>query len=291
MLAAVVTHFQTPDETRACLRSLRASDRAVDRIIVVDNGSRPPFAGDAETLRVEENLGFGGGCNLGIARALDAGADSILLLNSDAEVAPDCVALLEAALSPGIGIVGPTIVRRGAPPRVESAGVRFSPRTGRMINLGAGHLDGPRPPAPRRVESVIGCCMLIRRQVFERIGGFAAELFYGFEDLDFTLRAAAAGFATLCQPRATVWHLGARTIGERSPARLYFAARNHLRVAETAAPLPRPASAARALAIVGYNVAHAVFTSPAPRWAGLLAVGRGVRDHLRRRYGRGSLPS
>jgi GT2 family glycosyltransferase len=287
MLAAVVVHYQTPGETRACLRSLLASRRPIDRLIVVDNGSSPPFAppeDGAEILRLPENLGFGGGCNRGIERALQAGADAILLLNSDAEVAPDCIALLEAVLAerPDAGIVGPTIVRRG---RVESMGVRYSRLSGRMLNLEAGRLDGARPPAVVEVEAIIGCCMLIRRQVFERIGLFAAELFYGFEDLDFALRAAAAGFAAVCQPSATVRHLGQRSIGERSTARLYFATRNHLRVAETAAPLSSSASAVRALAIVGYNLAHALITSPAPRWGGLLAVARGVRDHLLGRYG------
>jgi GT2 family glycosyltransferase len=269
VLTAVVVHHDTPEETRACLRSLAGL-----RVVVVDNGSAAPFSSEtALVLRTERNLGFAGGCNLGIARALADGAEQILLLNSDAEVEPDCVAQLQTALTGDVGIVAPAIRRRGG--AVESMGVRFHRLTGRMINVrrATGDIDG-----------VIGCCALIRKEVFERAGLFSEELFYGFEDLDLCLRAARVGFRSLCVPSATAWHLGARTIGERSPRRLYFAARNHLRVAETAAPLPAPSAAARAMMIIGYNVAFALFTSPAPRLPGLAAVARGVRDHFRRRY-------
>jgi GT2 family glycosyltransferase len=135
------------------------------------------------------------------------------------------------------------------------------------------------------VDAIVGCCALIRREVFESVGLFSGELFYGFEDLELCLRASAAGFRTVCQPAATVWHLGARTIGRTSPARLYFAARNHLRVAERAAPLALLPSALRAAALIGFNLAHALITAPAPRWAGVRAVMSGVADHVRGRYG------
>jgi GT2 family glycosyltransferase len=278
VIAAVVTHYQTPEETRTCLRSLRGQ---VGAIVVVDNGSTPPFTAEGvELIRSPRNLGFGGGCNLGIRKALDLDAVKILLINSDAEVEPGCVAQLDQVLAErsDIGIVAPAILQNG---RVESLGVRFSRWSGRMVLV----TQRDRPGRLIECEAVTGCCALIRREVFLRAGLFDEELFYGFEDLDLCLRAAAAGFASACRSDATVHHLGARSIGARSPRRLYFAARNHLRVAESAAPLPAPAAAARSAAIIGYNLLHALVTAPAPRVAGVSAVLRGAYHHYRRRYG------
>jgi GT2 family glycosyltransferase len=255
-------------------------------VIVVDNGSPSPFRG-ANVIRSEANRGFGGGCNLGIRAALDGGATQVLLVNSDAEVAPDCVGRLEAALAarPDVGLVGPMVVQPGPPALVESWGIRFWPASGRMRNLGAGAAPEERPLGLVEVDAPNGCCLLARRQVFERAGLFAEELFYGFEELELGLRAARAGFRSAVDPSATVMHLGARTIGAGSPDRLYYAARNHLRVARESAPLPLPAAWARAGAIVAMNVAHALVRAPAPRGAGLRAVARGVYDHVRGRYG------
>src|SRR4051794_23233906 len=118
-LAAVIPHFETPTETARCLAALEASERRVDQIIVVDNGSRVPLAG---ALRSNENLGFSGGCNLGIRRALDDGAAAVLILNSDTELAPDCLARLESALADETAIVGPAVVDMSPEARLESLG-------------------------------------------------------------------------------------------------------------------------------------------------------------------------
>jgi len=255
-------------------------------VIVVDNGSPARFRG-ADVIRSERNLGFGGGCNLGIRAALDGGATRVLLVNSDAEVAPDCVGRLEAALDarPALGLLGPLVVQPGPPARVESWGIRFSRASGRMRNLGAGASPEARPGGLVEVDAPNGCCLLARREVFERAGLFTEELFYGFEELELGLRAGRAGFGSAVDPSAVVMHLGARTIGAASPDRLYYAARNHLRVAAESAPLPPPAAWARAGAIVAMNFAHALVRAPAPRIAGLRAVARGVYDHARGRYG------
>jgi hypothetical protein len=82
-------------------------------------------------------------------------------------------------------------------------------------------------------------------------------------------------------------HEGSRSIGADSPRRLYFAARNHLRLAARAAPSGRAESIARGLAIVGFNAAHAIRARGGSLAARLGAVARGTRDHLAGRYGDG----
>ena len=80
---------------------------------------------DAVTvLASPRNLGFAGGCNLGIDAALASGAECVLLLNSDAVLAPDTVALMLEALdaTPSAGIAAPLVVSRAEPGTIESAG-------------------------------------------------------------------------------------------------------------------------------------------------------------------------
>ena len=296
-VGAVVLNHRTPGDTLLAARSLEASRRRISPIVVVDNGgdgecARSLAAGhsSATLVRTGANLGFSAGCNAGIREALDCGADRILLLNSDAVVAPDTVEILEAALDaePRAGIVAPLIVSRSEPGVVASAGIRFSSLTGRMRQDGVGRPSEETaggPPMP--VAAVSGCAMLVRRAVFEEAGLFDERYFYSFEDIDFCWRAARAGWATFLVPSALAYHEGHRSIGVGSAARLYFATRNHLLLARTVAPVAPPASWIRGAGIVLLNAAYAVRAPHLGAAAGLLAVVSGTRDHLRGRYGAG----
>ncbi len=295
-IAAVVLNYRAPDDTLLAVRSLEASRRPVQPVIVVDNGndgscSRSLAAGRSRAvlMKMQSNRGFAGGCNAGIYESLRRGADMVVLLNSDAVVAPDTVERLEAALAadPGAGIAAPLVVSRSDPGTIASAGIRFSPVSGRMRQEGAGEaFDGVAGGPAARVSAVSGAVMLIRRAVFEQAGLFDERYFYSFEDIEFCWRAARAGWATLLVPSALAWHEGHRSIGPQSAARLYFASRNHLLLARTVAPSSPPASWLRGAVIVLLNAAHAARTPGVGIRQGLLAVAAGARDHLRGRYGR-----
>jgi len=296
-LAGVVLNYRTPDDTLLAVRSLEASRRGVSPVIVVDNGGdsaceRALAAGGArvQVIRTVQNLGFSGGCNVGIRRALDQGADLVLLLNSDAVLAPDAVGLLEEALAAGptVGIAAPLVVSRAEPGVVASAGIRYSTATGRMRHLGVGsRADEMSRERPTRVTAASGCAMLVRREVFEAAGLFDERYFFSFEDIEFCGRAARAGWGTWLVPAALAYHESHRTVGPRSPARLYFASRNHLLLARTLSPASGPASFLRAGAIVLLNAAYAVRSPNLRTVSGLVAVARGTLDHLRGRYGSG----
>jgi GT2 family glycosyltransferase len=126
--------------------------------------------------------------------------------------------------------------------------------------------------------------MLIRRSVFEAAGLFDEAYFFSFEDVEFSLRARAAGFQVLCVPEARVWHEGGRSIGRRSPRRIYFATRNHLRLAASLEPR-RVRRALTAGSVVALNTAYVLTSADAPLWSGLAAVVRGTWHHLLGRYG------
>src|ERR1019366_3497405 len=105
MVAVVVLSWNGREDTLACLRSLAALDAPEPFVIVVDNGSsdgtadavREAFPG-VELIETGANLGFAGGNNAGITRALERGASHVLVLNNDVELDPHFVdALLEEA--------------------------------------------------------------------------------------------------------------------------------------------------------------------------------------------------
>ncbi len=178
--AAIVLNFKTPEETQLAVMALRASRRPLDDLIVVDNGSNDGSAArlraalpETRVMETGENLGFSGGCNVGIRDALARGAELVLLVNSDVIIAPDALRQMEDALlsDPRVGIVGPVLLSRSEPDTVSSRGIAFSTLTGRMRNRGVGErLDRQMTGALQMVDAVSGCVMLIRREVLDRIG-------------------------------------------------------------------------------------------------------------------------
>lgn len=291
-ITGVVLNYRTADQAWLAARSLQASTIAPARVVIVDNRSgdgsverlRRSLNG-VEILEAAANRGFSAGCNLGIRAALDAGADRVLLVNSDAVLAPDAIERLTAAMNadPQIGIAAPVLLSREEPDHVSSAGLSFSERTGRMRHRGAGRRLGALDPVPVKiVDAVSGCAMLIRRVVFERAGLLDEDYFFSFEDLEFCLRARRAGFLTACVQDALAYHEGGRTIGRRSARRVYFATRNHLRLAAATGAAGRPL---RTAIVLGLNAAYVLVSPEAPLAGGAAALVRGAWHHFTGRYG------
>ncbi|HEX7088478.1 MAG TPA: glycosyltransferase [Vicinamibacterales bacterium] len=288
-IGAVVLHYGSSDETLLAVQMLRQSDCTVDPLVVVDNG---PEAGacrrvlesagvTATVLEPGRNLGFSGGCNLGIRRALTDGAAMVLLVNNDLVLAPDAIARLRAALreQPRAGIAAPVVRCREFPDRVSSAGLDFDRETGRMRVRERMPRDAWTP-----VPAVSGCAMLIDRRVFDRIGLLPEDYFFSFEDLAFCQAARAAGFDVGVVREAAAYHAGSASIG-RSPIKLYYAARNHLRFARDIPARGRLHRWRRQCLVAIWNVAHALRSRDGRWWDRLRAVARGVADHTRGRYG------
>ena len=287
-VAAVVLNYRTPEQTAVAVEMLGRSETPLDALIVVDNGdgvecgkALAPFGGNHVLHATGGNLGFSGGCNAGIREALSAGASALLLVNSDVIVPPDCVTRLMDALARQArpGIVAPIIRSRMWPGQVLSAGIDYDTRTGRLRHRLAAGGDG-------EITSVSGCVMLVHRSVFDRTGLLPEEYFFSFEDIAFCQRARRGGFDVGLEPRAIVYHEGSGTMGT-NPARLYYAARNHLRLgAETPAGSPWH-RVGRQGAIAALNLAHACTARGGALPSRLVAVTRGIADHLRGRHGEG----
>jgi len=229
-LYVIVLNWNLPWDTIACVRSLQRGLLAGSAVIIVDNASSDDslrqfgevFGDQVMVVALESNRGFAGGMNAGIEAALQAGAGSVLLLNNDTIADADMIPRLrEAAVTlPRAGILGPAIYYYDAPARLWQAGTRRSALLPVPVNLGGAALRRARG-RPLRVDAVTGCAMLVRREVFSRIGPLDSRYAMYYEDADFCYRARGAGFEIWCVPRARMWHrvsLSARQVPQTTRA-------------------------------------------------------------------------
>ncbi|MEB2284474.1 MAG: hypothetical protein B6D46_03015 [Polyangiaceae bacterium UTPRO1] len=294
-IGVVVPTWNRAAAAAAAIGSLARLETTVPvQAFVVDNGSRPPerealsaaLAGraDVEMIALAENRGFAGAVNVGLAAAFARGAAAVLVLNDDAEVAPDLPATLMAVVAgdPGVGIVAPRIVD-AASGREVSRGERVwlplvcLPRTWLRVRGGGA--------APRAVASVIGVAFLVTRACFERIGGLEESFFAYYEEVDYCLRARAAGFRIVVAPATTVRHAGFRGFaGGLTPLAAYLKARNlPLLVRRHGGLLTWLLFAPTYAAMLAASAAgYGLRGGPA---AVVRALGRGAADGLRARSG------
>jgi GT2 family glycosyltransferase len=278
----VLDHGRAADAERAA-RSARQSSFDV-RVLIVDNGCGEEAAPDGSRLRLAENRGFAGGMNAGIQRLSAEGCDAFLLLNNDAWLEPECVALLAEALQdPTLAAVGPVILRE-ADGRVESRGVRTDLRWGWTRLVGHGELP-PGGEGREWAQALSGAVMMVSRAALERVGPLDEAYFFALEDVDWCLRAADAGLRVAVVPRARAHHVGSQTIGRGSPDRLYYACRNQIRLVEKRRSRRGVARALRRAMILGLNLGFALRQGEVPRLAAARAAWAGFRDAGRGRYG------
>ena len=230
-VAVVVLTWNGKGLTMACLESLQAIEYANAFVIVVDNAStdgtveavRTAYGERVVILENPENLGFSRGNNVGIRRALDAGADFVLLLNNDTVVDPALVGrLVDAIASSGdIGIVGPKIYYASPPDRIWFAGGEVFLSRGVSRHIGIRQLDTGRYDAMRDVDYVTGCALMARREVFAAIGYLDPVFAAYYEDTDFCMRARRNGFRVVYVPDGKVWHkISSSTGGELGRAKI-----------------------------------------------------------------------
>jgi hypothetical protein len=294
-VTVVVLNWNGWRDTVECIRSLQEVAHSALRILVVDNGStdgsettlRARFP-DVPLLQTGDNLGFAGGNNAGIRRALADGADRVLLLNNDTRVEPGFLEpLLRAADAfPDAGMLCPKILLDDRPDVLWYAGASFHPWLGWGRHRGYGRLDRGQFDRTEETERPTGCALLVTRALCERVGLLREDYFCYAEDLEWGMRARKAGFSILYVPASRVWHKVSRsTGGARSVAPVRYMTRNVLACVDEHEPLPFGFRWLRSGAILAAG-AIGVFTNHLPIGPGLAAVARGASDRWRGRMGR-----
>jgi len=237
-VSIIVLNYKGREDTLACLRSLEHLTYPQAHIILVDNDSgdgTPEAVRSAhpkvEVIETGANLGFTGGNNVGIRRALERGADYIMLLNNDTVAAPDMLDVMVEAMEadPAIGVAGPMIYYYSSPEVIWSAGGAIDWRRGTTYMIGVNEEDKAQfGAAPRPVDFVTGCCLLARRAVWEQVGLLDDQFFMYWEEAEWCVRAARAGYRIVHVPLAMLWHKISLEQRGASTRTYYYMTRNRL---------------------------------------------------------------
>jgi hypothetical protein len=231
---AVIPSWNLKDDLMECVASVLESNGQQVRVVVVDSAStdgthesvHARFGKAVKVIRCPENLGFAHAANRGLNYAVDAGARYILVLNNDTVVHESMVDRLTQAMAqrPDVGIVGPVIYYADSPDRVWRAGDRQFLGPPFVWKVSQSRIKSD----PLHVDYVTGCAMLVARDVFEAIGGFAEDYRMYFEDADFCQRAREAGFQILVVPSATMRHKVSLSTQGVPSSRAYYQARGRV---------------------------------------------------------------
>lgn len=234
-VGVVSVNYQAQEQLCRCLASLKEHCLGEElHFIVVDNSPvseidrirrRHP---EIQAICPGRNLGFAGGCNLGIARALNQGLDYVLLLNPDTRTEHDFIRVLldQLAQDPARAMAGPKILRDNAQRAVWYGGARMN-----------WWLGGPRQEMDHRhdgageaqtVPCLSGCAMLITASAIRQVGRMAEGYFLYYEDTDYVQRFLRAGLTVVYCPAAGLLHDVSSTIGLHSPAYVYYFSRNRV---------------------------------------------------------------
>lgn len=237
-LWAVTVNWNRGEDTVECLRSLL--DCGVEALVVVDNGSTDDSVSlisrevpGARLLEMGENLGYVKGMNAGLVKAMEEGAELLLLINNDAVAGPGMTDLLLQGMRghPQAGIAGPTILYH-SDEKVWFAGGQLNRTWGYSTHP---FMDEPPPEGQksRMVDFITGCVMMVRREVLEEVGLLDPRYFMYMEDLDLCLRARRSGYQCWYIPEAIAYHKVSSSSGVggsniMTPLRSYYYARNML---------------------------------------------------------------
>ena len=212
LVHVLVLNYDSLDDTLACVQSVRQSEHAQLRLLVIDNAS-PDGSGRhlaqvlpaSEFLQLPINTGYAGGNNAGIELALKAGADHVLILNPDvrleAGTVAECVALANA--SRDIGAINP--VQTDADGRgIDGKFFRTALRP-----LGHNSSEYVQAALPQAIEAreLLGAALFLPRHALESVGGFDPLYFAYGEETDLCRRLRHHGFRLIVAGKAPIRHL------------------------------------------------------------------------------------
>ncbi len=237
-ISIVIPNWNGEKFLEDCLESLRKIINKNFSVIIVDNGSNDNSVKllkekYLEVLLIEnkQNLGFAAACNQGIRQAFKDGAEYILLLNNDTVIKPDFLAKMVKVIKDekGVGIVGCKINYFSEPDRIWFAGGNFIRWRMSGKHRYWAEKDKDSISGVQDSDFITGCCMLIRREVFEDIGYFFEPYFLSVEDLDFCYQAKKAGWKIKVNLDAKIYHkVSMSREGEFSFSNGYYGIRNRL---------------------------------------------------------------
>lgn len=232
-VAVVILNYKLKKDSLKCIDSVKSSTYKNLEVILVDNNSEDGIEESLKDkavlfLQSGANLGYSGGNNLGIKLALKNGANNVFILNPDTTIQKDTIEnLLKALEQEKAQIAGPKIYFSDKKTIWYAGGV-FDKANVLGSHRGVDEKDEGRYDEVMETDFATGAALMIRKEVFEKIGMLDEKYFLYLEDVDFCLRAKKNGFKIIYAPDAVVFHETSKSTGLGSPLQDYYITRNRM---------------------------------------------------------------
>jgi GT2 family glycosyltransferase len=229
-ISAIVPVWNGRAMLERLLDTLEAQTKPAAEWLVVDNGStdgapEAARARGARVLAMGRNAGFAEAVNRGIS---ESHGDWLAIVNSDVELAPEYLErLCAAAESRSAWFASGKILVAGSTDQIDGTFDALS-RGGTAWRVGHGRQDRPVFSAERQIWSPPFTAVVVRAELFQRVGVLEPAFESYLEDVEFGLRCAAHGLAGWYVPRALAWHQGSATLGRWHPDTVRRMARNQI---------------------------------------------------------------
>lgn len=234
-IAVILVNYNGINDTLECIKSLEDMMTEV-AVIVVDNASKndetkilKSIYPKVNTIRSNENKGFGVGNNIGIRYAMKKGARSVLLLNNDTIVDKYMLnELLKYECDDTVLV--PKMLYYKSKNKIWYGGGRIHKVTGKVEHINFGKLEDECNDISRFCTFATGCCMYITTDILEKVGLFSDGYFMYCEDTEFCLRLLDNKIRIKYVNGAKLWHkIGASSGGEKSDFENYYISRNSMK--------------------------------------------------------------
>lgn len=236
-ISVITVNFRQPDVTISLMESIKKYPSTLPvEVIVVDNGSENSIEERLQSVypgvkyvRSEENIGFAGGNNLGIAEAT---GDYLLFLNNDTEITENLFDVLSSTLenNPQVGMVSPLILYFDQPDLIQYAGfTAMNYKTCRNQGIGSMEVNkGQFDNTNRETAYCHGAAMMCRRADLRTVGLMEENFFLYYEELDWCEKFRRAGKIIWFTGQTKIYHKESVSVGKESSIKTYFMTRNRL---------------------------------------------------------------
>lgn len=236
-VSIIIVNYNGYDDTKECMESISSLDYPNCQVVIVDNASEDGSVEklqnefpDVEYVISEENLGYTGGNNLGIEKAVSVGAHYLFILNNDTTVASDVISILVSYMEthPGTGMAGPLILGYEDPDIIHFAGGDVNRNTGLLTMFQRGQPGYAVSEKEIHCSFIEGSAMFVRTDIMNRVGGFNDLYFLCSEEAELCVKIKDLGYDIVVVTDAIIRHKVSKSMQAGSVLWGYFLFRNKL---------------------------------------------------------------
>ena len=234
----VLLNYNQTQYTIDCIESILMSTYLYFSIIVIDNGSDMNNYDLLKTYiinrnehrlqlkRIDSNVGYVGGINLGLKTAVHSDCEYILIMNNDTRIHSEAISKLinTCRQSNNRAIVTGMVYWFDEPQKIQNTGIKFNKFNKSPKPIGLNEIDIGQFNTIVERDMIDDIFWLFPKKLISEIGYYSEYFWFNFEQADFGMRAKRKGYKLLFTPDAKLWHKSGVTIGgrEENPVKLYY---------------------------------------------------------------------